>query len=328
MKNAYSRTNTRINAHSQNEPCFSASVHWTSWQPEEEIFVMYRTVQRRLFCSVALISCFCSLWPCICFYSGASFSASLCFPSPLWRCIPSFCERILAASMSAYFEAHFHCAIAIDVCHQPWESGKPLGADADAPWTSVVSFLDTDGRWWWRCYRFTFTETRLWTLLLHTPNERKDNKPVFLPFLFPTHLPSLVQCRQKSQCEKTNWPIGKQWWTINQSDKKSKKKVQPYMRIKRLHLFHRHPDSTLHWLDLQCVYRRGVWGHGWGGSSQLVLSHQWAINWCSAILRTVTQWCGLNAYGTWKMQQLRKILQGTRPLNMNCKVHVFLSCPL
>ena len=45
--------------------------------------------------------------------------------------------------MSAYFEAHFHCAIAIDVCHQPWESGKPLGVDA--PCTFVVNFLYTNG---------------------------------------------------------------------------------------------------------------------------------------------------------------------------------------
>ena len=50
-KNAYSKTNTRITTNktkmtrwldctqwrSKSEPCFSASVHWSSWQPQEEI---------------------------------------------------------------------------------------------------------------------------------------------------------------------------------------------------------------------------------------------------------------------------------------------------
>ena len=41
--------------------------------------------------------------------------------------------------MSTYFAVHFHRTGAISLCHQSWESGKPLGADA--PHTFVVNFL-------------------------------------------------------------------------------------------------------------------------------------------------------------------------------------------
>ena len=75
--------------------------------------------------------------------------------------------------------------------------------------------------------------------------------------------------------------------------------------------------SSLCWVTWQCS----------ASETQLVeslLVHSWAtwqqpmrhnlLNCCSIILSTVTQWCGLNAYGTWRMKYLCKILQRAQPL--------------
>ena len=169
--------------------------------------------------------------------------------------------------MSTYFAVHFHRTSAISLCHHPWESGKPLGVDA--PCTFVVNFLYTNGGWRWRCCRFSFTVTWLWTLLVPTPNEQKKGQTVFSPFLLPKHQRRLVslQCRQKVSVRKPT----------DQSESNSKPSTNQTKVVKRKSNRARELKVCVYFVVIQIppfIYwtcgagRRGVRGHGWGDRLQ------------------------------------------------------------